>query len=122
MRLGRNIFLAVLMAGLAGIGLAAAPSASAKVYGPESCANGTMAIIHGSARQCFSWDGVHGGSRSGSYLLVNDWYDHVNAGIYHLTVSWHDTRTGAWYAPPAVPGQTLAQPTSDCILYSITFN
>jgi hypothetical protein len=118
MRKGQNIILAVLMAGLAGIGLAAAPSASAQVYRQNPCANGNMEILRGSYTQCFSWDGV----RSGSYLPVNDWYDHVRAGIYHLTVSWHDTRTGAWYAPSAAPWQTLGQPTSDCILYSITFN
>ncbi|MFJ7275330.1 hypothetical protein [Kitasatospora sp. NPDC098663] len=74
------------------------------------------------AYQCFTWDGVHGGSRSGSYLLVNDWYKRVDSGIYRLTVSWHDTVSGQWWSVPLGSFQASQQPSSNSILYSITFN
>lgn len=111
------------IAGVVGISLATATSASAQIYGPQSCVGSYMDIVGPSgAYQCFTWDGVQGGGRGGSYLLVNDWYRRVDSNIYKLTVSWHDTVTGSWYTVPLGHGGTANQPTSNSILYSITFN
>ncbi|OIJ85805.1 hypothetical protein BIV25_43355 [Streptomyces sp. MUSC 14] len=66
---------------------------------------------------------MQGGTRTGSYLLVNDWYDGVDAGTYHLTLSWHDTKTGWWSGSvPLSPFERAGRPTSDCVLYCVTFN
>ncbi|MFJ2809383.1 hypothetical protein [Kitasatospora sp. NPDC087271] len=113
--------LAALMAGVVGTSLAAASSASAKVTA-EGCNSNSMRIVRGASAQCFTWDGVQGGTSAGSYLLVNDWYNTVRAGQYRLTVSWHDTVTGQWFAPSITAGQESNQPSSNSVLYSITFN
>lgn len=117
----RAIAMAAATVALAGASLATATSASAQIW-RQSCTGGQMDIVYHGAYQCFSWDGVPGGSSSGSYLFVNDWYDRVDAGIYKVTVSWHDVATGAWYTVQLGAWGTANQPTSNSMLYSITFH
>ncbi|MGW4564100.1 hypothetical protein ACWEN3_17355 [Streptomyces sp. NPDC004561] len=115
--------MTALAASLAAIGLATASPASAQIYGPDSCISGSMTIKNSAgAYQCFQWDGIVGASRAGSYLLVNDWYTRVDAGMYKLTVSWHDLRTGVWTTNQLLPWGYANQPTGDSKLYSITFD
>ncbi|SCF83017.1 hypothetical protein GA0115256_122237 [Streptomyces sp. DconLS] len=104
-RVGRKTAMTALAAGLAAIGTATASPASAQTYGPQACSSGNMVITSSAgAVQCFTWDGIVGGSRAGPYLLVDDaQYTCVNAGIYKLTVSWQDTRTGVWTTNQLLP-------------------
>jgi hypothetical protein len=123
MRMGRKSILAVLMASVASVTLATAPSASATIHGPETCNPNEMSITRAyTPVQCFSWDGIVGGSKNGSYLFVNDWYGQVSSGEYHLTVSWYDTQTGHWYPVYVQPKGVSNPPTGSCLLYSITFD
>lgn len=122
MKMRRTTLVAALLAAIAGLSVVTAMPASAQIYGPQACNGSEMDIVRGAAYQCFSWDGVQGGSRYGSYLLVNDWYNRVDAGEYHLTVSWYDTLTGRWDPVPVEPWRSSGQPTTDSILYSVTFN
>ncbi len=123
MHMRRQLLAATLAAAITGIGFATAPSASATILPCYNVSNAMSLVRYANgSSQCFVWNGTIGPSSSGNYLLVNDWYDEVDSGIYNLTVSWHDTKTGAWFPEPVAPEEKVHQPTDYSILYSVTFN
>ncbi|MEY9895171.1 hypothetical protein ABIA35_008931 [Catenulispora sp. MAP12-49] len=105
----------IAVGGVATIGTASSASADV-IKGTCQPNNSQIRIWLGSAYQCFSWNYA-----PPSVLNVNDWYDGVESGKYTIKVVWRDLSTGRDLPGILNPGQTSDQPTTNSVLWNITF-